>query len=72
MTITTDEAAEEFGVAPSTIRMWVLRGHLEPVRRGAKPLRFRVEDVWRAAARLRPAADQERLRALSERWSDTP
>ena len=47
-----DEAARLVGVAPSTIRMWVLRRRLRPVDQPGRPL-FRVEDVMRAARRRR-------------------
>lgn len=46
------EAAALVGVAPSTIRMWVLRGRLRPVDHPGRPL-FRVSDVLRAARRKR-------------------
>ncbi len=46
------EAAAIVGVAPSTIRMWVLRGRLRPVDHPGRPL-FRVSDVLRAARRKR-------------------
>jgi len=47
-----DEAARLVGVAPSTIRMWVLRRRLRPLDQPGRPL-FRVEDVLRAARRRR-------------------
>lgn len=56
MTVTTEEAAEHAGVSPVTVRSWVMRGWLEPVRRGAKPLRFHYEDVAKVQREHRPAA----------------
>lgn len=47
-----DEAARLVGVAPSTIRMWVLRRWLRPIDQPGRPL-FRVKDVIRAARRMR-------------------
>ena len=55
MIVTTDEAAELAGVSPVTIRQWVLRGDLEPLRRGAKPLRFHYDEVARVQREKRPA-----------------
>ena len=55
MTVTTNEAAAIAGVQPVTIRQWVVRGWLEPVRRGAKPLRFHYDDVARVQREHRPA-----------------
>lgn len=45
MTLTSAEAAEIAGVSDGVLRKWVLRGDLEPVRRGAKPLRFDYDAV---------------------------
>lgn len=45
MTLTTDEAAARVGVSPQAVRMWVLRGDLNPIRRGVKPLRFHEAEV---------------------------
>lgn len=69
MTITTDEAAEIAGVDPSVIRKWVLRGDLEPVRRGAKPLRFHYEDVARVQASKRSQGWLRRHAEAAKRWS---
>ncbi len=71
MTVTTDQAAALVAVSPTTVRSWVLRGLLEPVRRGAKPLRFRPEDVWRCARDRLTAAESARLDTLAEQWSRT-
>lgn len=68
MTLTTDEAAEIAGVDSSLIRKWVMRGDLEPVRRGAKPLRFRYEDVARVQRDKRSKAWQQRHDAARDRW----
>lgn len=68
MILTTDEAAEWAGVSPATIRSWVMRGYLEPVRRGAKPLRFDYAKVAACQRQLRPATWDRRHAELVERW----
>lgn len=68
MTVTTDEAAEIAGVSPVTIRGWVLQGLLEPVRRGAKPLRFHYEDVARVQRDKRSAAWCKRHAEAASAW----
>lgn len=69
MTVTTDEAARLAGVSPATVRSWVLRGLLRPVRRGARPLRFHPEDVWRCARDRMSRLESERLDTLMRHWS---
>lgn len=53
--VTTTEAAALLGLAPSTIRAWVRRGHLKPSRASIDPptrgLYFRLEDIHEAARR---------------------
>ncbi len=68
MTLTTEDLCREFGVVPSAVRMWVARGWIEPVRRGAKPLRFREDDVAVFRRERMPAHERERLRRLAEAW----
>lgn len=68
MTVTTDEAADLAGIDPSVIRKWVLRGDLEPVRRGAKPLRFDYDDVCRVQREKRSKAWQRRLAGARDVW----
>lgn len=68
MTVTTDEAAEIAGVDPSVIRKWVLRGDLEPVRRGAKPLRFSYDEVARVQREKRPKGWRRRHADAVARW----
>lgn len=58
------EAAIQCGVTESTIRSWVLRGYLEPVRRGAKPLRFDEQALAQCAAERMSKAEHERLDTL--------
>ena len=68
MTVTTEEAAQIAGVSPVTIRQWVRRGKLEPVQRGAKPLRFDYAEVARAQRESRPRTWLHRHAELAERW----
>lgn len=68
MTVTTEEAAEIAGVKPVTIRQWVLRGDLEPVRRGARPLRFHYADVARVQRDKRPSTWAARHARAREAW----
>lgn len=68
MTVTTDEAAEIAGVDPSVIRKWVLRGDLEPVRRGARPLRFHYDDVARVQREKRGGAWRARHEEARDAW----
>lgn len=66
--LTTEEAATLAGVQPVTVRQWVVRGRLEPLRRGAKPLLFRESDVVEAAHLSLTRAQRARLDTLAERW----
>jgi len=65
VTVTTEEAAEYAGISPATLRGWVLKGWLEPVRRGAKPLRFDYDDVARVQRERRSGAWERRHAAAS-------
>lgn len=49
--VTGAEAAKAVGVSPSTIRMWVKRGHLAPTSGSPRRQLFKVVDVLRAARR---------------------
>lgn len=69
MTLTTEEAAEQAGVDPSVLRKWVMRGDLEPVRRGARPLRFHYDDVARVQREKRGKAWRAQHAEAVERWS---
>lgn len=68
MTVTTDEAADLAGVDPSVIRKWVMRGDLDPVRRGAKPLRFHYDDVARVQREKRPKTWTQRHAKAADQW----
>ena len=69
MIVTTDEAVELTGISAGTLRQWVMRGDLEPLRRGAKPLRFRYDDVVRVQRDKRPADWQRRHESAVQQWS---
>jgi predicted site-specific integrase-resolvase len=56
------------GVTPAVIRQWVVRGDLEPLQRGVKPLRFVYADVARVQAAKRPRAWRRRHAEASKRW----
>ncbi|SQI33800.1 translation initiation factor 2 infb [Rhodococcus coprophilus] len=58
--ITTNEVAVLFGVAPSTVRSWIRRGHLTPVRRGNRGWLFKIGLVMIAA--------DDRARNRTRRW----
>jgi DNA-binding transcriptional MerR regulator len=47
--LSTAEAAAAYAVAPATIRQWVRRGHLTPLRSQGRTLVFDAGDVHRAA-----------------------
>jgi predicted site-specific integrase-resolvase len=49
--VTTNQAANLVKVSPSTIRMWVKRGRLQPMGRHSRQLLFVVRDVVAAARR---------------------
>lgn len=68
--LTIDEAAAHLGVRPSTIRNWVLRGQLEPLRRGAHPLRFHLLDVARCHADRQPRSWHDRQARLAAKWEE--
>lgn len=68
MTVTTEEAATLAGVAPATIRQWVVRGDLEPVRRGARPMRFAYDDVCRVQRAKRSQAWRRRHERARIAW----
>jgi predicted site-specific integrase-resolvase len=71
MTVTTDEAATIADVSTATIRGWVLKGWLTPVRRGAKPLRFEYDEVARCQREHRPTTWRARHAEAVERWASS-
>lgn len=68
MIVTTEEAATLAGVTPNTLRVWVMRGDLEPLRRGARPLRFHYDDVARVQREKRSKAWRMRHAEAVEYW----
>lgn len=69
MTVTIDEAADLAGVSVAQLRKWVLAGSIEPVRRGARPLRFHYDEVARCQADKRTKAWQRRHSQAASAWS---
>lgn len=70
MILTTAEASEAFGIPEGTLRQWVLRGQLQPLQRGVKPLRFREEDVAEAIHARSPESEKQSVREAATRWSE--
>jgi excisionase family DNA binding protein len=68
MIVTTEEAADLLGVKAATVRSWVLKGWLEPLRRGAKPLRFRYDEVAAVQRQHRPETWERRHAEAVDRW----
>lgn len=66
--VTVEEAALFAGVSVSTVRSWVMRGSLEPIRRKAKPMLFRYEDVSAAQRGNRSKAWEARHAEAVRRW----
>jgi predicted site-specific integrase-resolvase len=66
--VTTEEAAEIAGISPATIRGWVLKGWLTPVRRGAKPLRFNYDDVAQVQREHRSDSWRKRHADAAQEW----
>lgn len=67
-TLTTDQAATHLGIDPVTVRRWVMKGWLTPIRRGVHPLQFRYVDVETARVARKPASWHDRLDELATRW----
>ena len=63
-TLTTTEAAALVGVSPFTIRRWVDRGYLTPVRPGAKPSLFLEADVIECRYERMSRAEHDALDTL--------
>lgn len=70
MSITTAEAAALLGVSPITLRSWVQRGQLRPLRPGARPLRFYEDDVVEIQHARRSPAWRQATRRAAEVWAD--
>lgn len=47
--LSTPEAAAAFRVTPATVRQWVRRGHLDPLRRQGRTLIFDARAVYQAS-----------------------
>ena len=67
-TMTTEQAADLLGVSVRTVKRLVVAGSLEPVRRGARPLLFRVLDVERLRSDRRGEAWHAAMDKLATRW----
>lgn len=70
MILTTEQAAAELGVSSRRVTQLVEQGKLEPCRRGAKPMRFRLDVVIEYAHRSMPKAKRDTLAALSDEWRE--
>lgn len=66
MILTTEQAAAELHVDSATVRKMVERGEVAPLRKGARPLLFRAEDIIEAGHRRLTKAQHERLDTLAQ------
>lgn len=66
--LTTDQAAAHLGIGTTTVRRWVMKGWLTPVRRGTSPLQFRYLDVENARIARMPSTWHQHLDDLAARW----
>jgi hypothetical protein len=64
--LTTNEVAQELGVAPDAVRKLVQRGVLRPLVPGARPLRFALLDVAEVQVRRMSDTDRAQLDALAD------
>ena len=62
----SEQVASLLGVTTSAVRKMVQRGLLRPERRGARPLTFCLDEVWRVE---RERAGQERIEFARDIWS---
>jgi len=65
--LTIPEAADLLGISPFTVKSWLVRGHLRPIREDAKPLLFREVDVLECHRARMSAAMHVRLDTL---WAE--
>lgn len=70
MILTTQEVAAELGVTPGRVRQLVVEGSLQPLRRGVRPLRFRLDVVIDYARQAMTQAERDTLERISEQWRD--
>jgi excisionase family DNA binding protein len=67
VTLTLVEAALLVNVSEHTIRQWVKRGHLRPVRPGGRPSRFLERDVVECHFKRTSRARHDELDAI---WAE--
>ena len=65
--ITAAEAAEAYPVTSATVRQWVRRGHIQPVRRGERPMKFEAAELFRAWREVTDRKTQQSIRGRAER-----
>lgn len=70
MILTTEQVAAELGVSVRRVQQLAAEGRIEPCRRGAKPLRFRLDDVIEYQHQKLREGERDTLDALRARWRD--
>ena len=69
LTVTTNEAAAILGLKTgAAVRMLVLRGDLQPLVRGVRPLTFHETDVIELELARRTTEERDQVARLAETW----
>ena len=66
--VTTSEAASILGISDAGVRMLVMRGDLNPLDRGARPMHFWEREVVDLEHARRPRSRRDEVSRLAREW----